>query len=49
MSETHEGVLFVNPGSPTLPHQTRRLGTVAIMEVTPDGLHGEILDLKEFS
>lgn len=49
MSETHEGILFVNPGSPTLPHQTRRLGTVAIMDVTPEGLRGEILDLKQFS
>lgn len=49
MSEVHEGVLFVNPGSPTLPHQTRRLGTVAILDVTPEGLRGEILNLSDFS
>ena len=49
MAETHEGVLFVNPGSPTLPHQTRRLGTVAIIDVTPEGLRGEVVDLAHFS
>jgi putative phosphoesterase len=35
MEQVHErdGVLFVNPGSPTLPRQVRRLGTVAVLEV----------------
>lgn len=49
VSEQHAGILFMNPGSPTLPHQTRRLGTVGIMEVTPEGLQGEILTLSHFS
>lgn len=49
LAEMHEGILLVNPGSPTLPHQLRRLGTVAIMDVTPEGLRGEILALKDFA
>jgi hypothetical protein len=36
MVETHQGVLFVNPGSPSLVKQNTRLGTVAILEITPD-------------
>ena len=32
MVETHQGVLFVNPGSPSLVKQNIRLGTVAILE-----------------
>jgi hypothetical protein len=45
MVETHHGILFVNPGSPTLPKQVRRLGTVAIMELTPDGRDAHIVEL----
>jgi putative phosphoesterase len=45
MAETHQGILFVNPGSPTLPKQVRRLGTVAIMEVTSDRCEAEIVEL----
>ena len=33
--EEHQGVLFVNPGSPTLPQQMQRLGTVAVLELGP--------------
>ncbi|MBM4415022.1 MAG: metallophosphoesterase family protein [Chloroflexi bacterium] len=33
MVETHQGVLFVNPGSPTMVAQTMKLGTVALLEV----------------
>ena len=36
MVETHQGVLFVNPGSPSLVKQNTRLGTVAILEITPE-------------
>jgi predicted phosphodiesterase len=31
MVEAHQGVLFVNPGSPSLVKQNIRLGTVAIL------------------
>lgn len=47
MVETHHGILFVNPGSPTLPKQVRRLGTVAILELTPGGRDAHIVDLAE--
>jgi predicted phosphodiesterase len=45
MVETHQGVLFVNPGSPSLVKQSRRLGTVAILEITPESRAAWIIDL----
>ena len=45
MVETHQGVLFVNPGSPSLVKQNIRLGTVAILEVTPESRTARIIDL----
>ena len=45
MVETHQGILLVNPGSPTLPRQVRKLGTVAILELTPEGREARIIDL----
>lgn len=44
--ERHDGVLFVNPGSPTLPRQIRRLGDVAILELVDGVANAEIIDLK---
>ena len=44
--EVRDGVLLVNPGSPTLPHHKEyRLGTVGLLELTPDTLRAEILCL----
>jgi putative phosphoesterase len=45
MVEEHDGVLLVNPGSPSLVRQQVRLGTVAILEVTPQGHEARIIDL----
>ncbi|HLC29813.1 MAG TPA: metallophosphoesterase family protein [Dehalococcoidia bacterium] len=45
MVETHQGVLLVNPGSPTVVKQVRRLGTVAILELTPERREARIIDL----
>ena len=45
--EEHEGLLFINPGSPSLPRQMRRLGTVAILELTPEKREARLVDLKE--
>ena len=45
MVETHQGVLFVNPGSPSMVQQNLRLGTVAILEITPDNATARIIDL----
>ena len=38
----------MNPGSHTLPRQLRKLGTVAILELTLVGREAEIVDLTEF-
>jgi putative phosphoesterase len=45
MVETHQGVLFVNPGSPSLVKQNVRLGTVAILEITRESRTARIIDL----
>jgi uncharacterized protein len=47
MVETHQGILFVNPGSPTLPRQIRRLGSVAILELAPANVAARIVELGE--
>ena len=47
--EEHQGLLFVNPGSPSLPRQMRRLGSVAILELTPGGRDARVVDLRELS
>ena len=44
--EYREGVVVVNSGSPTLPHHKEfRLGTVALLDLTPGRLHAEIVSL----
>ena len=45
MAEHHQGILLVNPGSPTLPHQSKRLGNVAILELSPEETRAEIINL----
>ena len=45
MVETHQGVLFVNPGSPTMVKQIMKLGTVATLELTPQGPEARIIEL----
>ncbi len=47
--EEFQGVLMVNPGSPSLPKQLRRLGQVAIVELRPNHKRAEILELSAFS
>jgi putative phosphoesterase len=45
--EERDGVLFVNPGSPTYPrNMERRLGTVGILEVNGGRASAEIIQLK---
>ena len=46
MVETHQGVLFVNPGSPSLVKQNIRLGTVGILEISPKSRTVRIIDLS---
>ena len=48
MVEWREGVLFVNPGSPTYPgrrHRPGSLGTVAIMDINGDEIDARIVNL----
>ena len=47
--EKHQGVLIVNPGSPSLPKQIRRLGQVGILELLPDGAEAKIVELGQYS
>ncbi|MBI2856175.1 MAG: metallophosphoesterase family protein, partial [Chloroflexi bacterium] len=43
--EKHQGVVLVNPGSTSLPRLLRKLGTVALLELTPQGASARIVDL----
>ncbi len=47
--EEFQGILMLNPGSPSLPKQLRRLGQIAIMELEPGHKSAEILELSTFS
>ena len=47
MIEEHQGVLFVNPGSPSLPRQIRRLGQVAILELSPGHREARLVELAD--
>ena len=49
MVETHEGILLVNPGSPSLIGQQVRLGTVAILELTLESRTARVVDLAKLS
>ena len=49
MVEEHQGILFVNPGSPTLPRNSMRLGQVAILELTPGSREARIIELSDLS
>lgn len=46
--EFRDDVLFVNPGSPSLPHHKEyRLGTAAILDIERDHIHSEIVLLGQ--
>lgn len=46
--EYRDGVVILNSGSPTFPqHKDLRLGTVGLLELTPNTLHAEIVLLGE--
>lgn len=49
VAESRDDILFLNPGSPTLPKQIRRLGSVAILELGPGRKHAEIVELADFT
>jgi len=41
----HNGLLLVNPGSPTLPYHTPGLGTVALLEVEQGQVRAQVVPL----
>lgn len=47
--EEHQGILFINPGSPALPNQLRKLGNVGILEIANGTRRARIVDLADFS
>lgn len=49
MVEEHDGILFVNPGSPTIPRNYRRLGQVAILDLTSASREARIIALAPLS
>jgi len=48
MVETHQGVLFVNPGSANMVKQSVRLGTVAMLDLTSEGAAARTIELTSF-
>ena len=48
MAEKHQGILLVNSGSPTLPKQWKRLGSVGILELSPGEASAQIIELADF-
>lgn len=46
--ERLQGVLLMNPGSPTIPNGLFRLGTVGLLEVTEGRVDARIVELSDF-
>ena len=44
----YNGILLVNPGSPTLPNGRFELGTVALLEIIGNHAEARIVQLSEF-
>ena len=47
--EEHEGILFINPGSPSLPRNVRKLGQVAILELGDGKREARVVELSDLS
>ena len=45
MVEEHDGILFVNPGSPSVPKNLVKLGSVALLTLTPEKREATIVEL----
>ncbi len=44
--ETHEGILRINPGSPTFPYYKEELGTVGLLTVNSGKAEAQIIQLQ---
>jgi len=49
MIEEHQGILFINSGSPVLPRNLRKLGNVGILDLTIGQRKASILELSQFT
>ena len=47
--EEHQGVMFINPGSPSLPRALMKLGQVAVLELTETTRSARLIELSEYS
>ena len=47
MVEEHEGILLINPGSPTIPKNIMKLGTLAVLDLSPERRNVTVIDLAE--
>jgi len=45
--ERHNGILLINPGSPTLPYNIYKLGTVGLLEITERSAEARIVQMSE--
>ena len=45
MVEEHQGILLINPGSPSFPGNLRKLGSVALLDLTPESREVRLVDL----
>ena len=44
--ENHEGIIRINPGSPTFPRYAHLLGTVALLTINSSKAEAEIIQLQ---
>ena len=49
MIEEHQGLLFINAGSPVLPRNLRKLGNVGILDIAPGERKASIIELSQFT
>ena len=47
--EEHQGIMFINPGSPALPRALMKLGQVAVLELTATTRSARLIELSEYT
>lgn len=46
-TETVDGILMISPGSPTFLHYKKGLGTLGILDISPDKIDYQIINLSD--
>ena len=49
MIEEYGDLMIINPGSPTLRNELRKIGTVGILDLSPGKREANIIDLAELA